>query len=149
MTPYATTKHAIVGLSLSLRAEAAGRGVRVSVLCPGFVDTPLLDSKGPEDLPRSRFAETVSVRAQAEQTPRGPYPPDKLARDALRGMERNRPVIIAPIGPWLVWRLYRWTPALIEFLGQKGVANIRKIGAAGASGESPSAAAATAGVESR
>ena len=43
MLPYTTTKHAVVGLSTALRAEAASQGVRVSVLCPGFVDTPLLD----------------------------------------------------------------------------------------------------------
>ena len=44
MLPYTTTKHAVVGLSTALRAEAAALGIRVSVLCPGFVDTPLLDS---------------------------------------------------------------------------------------------------------
>lgn len=43
MLPYTTTKHAVVGLSTALRAETASMGVRVSVLCPGFVDTPLLD----------------------------------------------------------------------------------------------------------
>ncbi len=31
--PYSTTKHAIVGLSLGWRAEAADLGVRVSVVC--------------------------------------------------------------------------------------------------------------------
>jgi len=43
---YAATKHAVVSLSESLFNElhAAGRGVHVSVLCPGFVDTELLDS---------------------------------------------------------------------------------------------------------
>jgi len=40
LTPYAMTKHAVVGLSLSLRAEAAAYGVRVTAVCPGFVDTP-------------------------------------------------------------------------------------------------------------
>ena len=39
---YATTKHAVVGLSKSLRVEAASYGVRVSVLCPGFIRTPIL-----------------------------------------------------------------------------------------------------------
>lgn len=34
---YAATKHAVVGLSLSLRAEFADHGVGVSVVCPSFV----------------------------------------------------------------------------------------------------------------
>ncbi|MBA3503802.1 MAG: SDR family oxidoreductase, partial [Deltaproteobacteria bacterium] len=33
--PYTTTKHAVVGLSLALRAEARAHGVRVGVACPG------------------------------------------------------------------------------------------------------------------
>jgi len=39
LTPYAMTKHAVVGLTLSLRAKAAAHGVRVTAVCPGVVDT--------------------------------------------------------------------------------------------------------------
>src|SRR5262245_56898285 len=42
MIGYATTKHAVVALSLALRSEAASHGIRVSVLCPGVIRTPLL-----------------------------------------------------------------------------------------------------------
>jgi len=38
------TKHAVVGLSTALRSEAAGYGIKVTVLCPGFVDTPIKDN---------------------------------------------------------------------------------------------------------
>lgn len=38
---YTTTKFAIVGLSESLLMEVADKGVGVSVLCPGLVDTQL------------------------------------------------------------------------------------------------------------
>lgn len=44
MAPYATTKFAVVGLSLSLRAEAASLGVRVSVACPGFVQSGIYEA---------------------------------------------------------------------------------------------------------
>ncbi len=39
---YCTTKFAIVGLSESLLMEVADRGVGVSVLCPGLVNTDLI-----------------------------------------------------------------------------------------------------------
>ncbi|MBV2156773.1 SDR family oxidoreductase [Kitasatospora sp. SUK 42] len=39
---YATSKHADLALARSLRADLAGTPVRVSVLCPGRVDTPLV-----------------------------------------------------------------------------------------------------------
>src|SRR5207248_6593438 len=55
-TPYAMTKHAVVGLSLSLRGEAAAYGVRVTAVCPGVVETPILDKGGPDDLPKSPAA---------------------------------------------------------------------------------------------
>jgi short-subunit dehydrogenase len=38
---YTTTKFAVVGLSESLLMEVADKGVGVSVLCPGLVDTQL------------------------------------------------------------------------------------------------------------
>ena len=54
------TKHAVVGLSLSLRAEAALLGIRVSVLCPGAIRTPILDGGGKYgkmliDIPQEKY----------------------------------------------------------------------------------------------
>src|SRR3546814_2861710 len=43
LTSYVATKHAVVGLSLALRTEAAAKGVGVTVVCPSAVDTPILD----------------------------------------------------------------------------------------------------------
>ena len=48
---YSASKHAVVGLTGALRPEAARFGVRVSVMCPGAVDTPILDAGPPADLP--------------------------------------------------------------------------------------------------
>ena len=47
LAPYAATKHAVVGLSESLYLEqqATGSPIGVSVLCPGFVKTDLMDSE--------------------------------------------------------------------------------------------------------
>ena len=42
--PYATTKHAVVGLSESLALDLAGTGVGVSALCPMWVRTRILES---------------------------------------------------------------------------------------------------------
>jgi NAD(P)-dependent dehydrogenase (short-subunit alcohol dehydrogenase family) len=39
--PYSASKHAVVGLSLALRHEADVHGVRVSVVCPGYVETDI------------------------------------------------------------------------------------------------------------
>lgn len=41
---YALTKSAVVGLVRSLGPELAEEGVRIMAVCPGFVDTPMIDS---------------------------------------------------------------------------------------------------------
>ena len=52
IAPYATTKHAVVGLSETLRAELAPQGIGVSVLCPAAVRTQLWrTSRRVRDLP--------------------------------------------------------------------------------------------------
>jgi NAD(P)-dependent dehydrogenase (short-subunit alcohol dehydrogenase family) len=42
--PYAAAKHGVVGLSKGLRAELAGKGVGVSVVCPGQVRTGIVEA---------------------------------------------------------------------------------------------------------
>jgi NAD(P)-dependent dehydrogenase (short-subunit alcohol dehydrogenase family) len=112
-TPYAMTKHAVVGLSVSLRHEAAVHGVRVSAVCPGVIDTPILDTDGPPDLPRTSFA--GRGREMLLHSNRGPaYPPERLAEDVLAGVERNRAIIIAPPRARIAWLVNRIVPRLVE-----------------------------------
>ncbi|MGE4427187.1 MAG: SDR family oxidoreductase [Solirubrobacteraceae bacterium] len=41
---YSATKFAVTGMAESLRLELNGTGARVTLLCPGMVDTPFFDS---------------------------------------------------------------------------------------------------------
>ena len=38
---YVTSKHGLVGLTTSVSAELASQGIRVNLLCPGVIDTPM------------------------------------------------------------------------------------------------------------
>jgi NAD(P)-dependent dehydrogenase (short-subunit alcohol dehydrogenase family) len=49
--PYAASKHAVIGLTKSTALEYAKQGVRVNVVAPGAIDTPMLD-RFTESVPR-------------------------------------------------------------------------------------------------
>jgi len=42
---YTTAKHALIGLHRSAAMAYSGQGIRVNVVCPGYVRTPLLDER--------------------------------------------------------------------------------------------------------
>ena len=107
-TAYAATKHAVVGLSVTLRTEGARFGVRVSVICPGFIQTPIIQTaKVHTDLPRDELMRQFPFRL---------YEPAYCARKALRGVERNRGIIPVTPEAHVMWRLYRFAPGLVQRL---------------------------------
>lgn len=123
LVPYATTKHAVVGLSTSLRGEAARHGVRVSVVCPGIIDTPIWDKFEQVDLPAVPSVRR-GIEAARSTLLRRAYPASSLAEDILAGVARNRPVIVAPTHARLAWRVYRLVPRLVI---DSGSASMRRL----------------------
>jgi short-subunit dehydrogenase len=116
MIPYATTKSAVVGLSTSLRAEAEEFGVRVSVACPGFIRTGIFDS-----------ATYVQAR-QEDILAKLPFKlmnVDKAARLILRGVARNKAIIVFPFYGRLLWWLQRINGSLTSPLARKAVRDFR------------------------
>ena len=107
---YGATKHAVVGLSTSLRVEAAPAGVRVSVLCPGVIRTPALIDGG-------KFGKLLQPVPQETQRDlweaQRPMDPNRFAEKALRAVARNRAIIIIP---WW-WRIGWWVNRLSPSLG--------------------------------
>lgn len=115
--PYTMTKHAVVGLSTALRPEAARYGVRVSVVCPGAVDTPILDSTVPTDLPPMPEG-TPTGREFMKQLGIRPMPVSRFAPRALRGIARNQAVVVVPASTSLLWYLHRISPRATERIGR-------------------------------
>jgi NAD(P)-dependent dehydrogenase (short-subunit alcohol dehydrogenase family) len=121
--PYTATKHAVVGLSMGLRAEAARHGIKVSVVCPSFVDTPLLTNINPAlpDTPLSGDSVDDIKKAQPRL-----YSPEKLARDIMRGVDKNQALIVAPASARVLWRGQRLNPAAAVKVAQFAVSRFHK-----------------------
>ncbi len=119
---YAATKHAVVGLSKALRTEASGYGVRVSVLCPGPVRTPILGG--------GVFGRTLgSIKPEwtIQQFERlRPMDPTRLAQRTLADVDRNRAIIIHPTAWRILWYLERLSPGLTMKLSERTVAGMRR-----------------------
>lgn len=122
-TPYSMTKHAVVGLSTNLRIEAAAHGVQVSALCPAAIETPLLDSENPRDLPTVPWRPNTRRLLEAFAGP--PYAVDALAREALDAAAKDEAIIVIPSRARFLWRLGRLFPALSEKVSGAAIAKER------------------------
>ena len=59
---YAASKHAVEGLTKSAALEAAGTGVRVNVVAPGPIETPILNRFTGTDERKAGLASTVPLK---------------------------------------------------------------------------------------
>lgn len=107
-TAYATTKHAVVGLSTSLREEGRAHGIRVSVVIPGIVDTNI-------------FSTATNVGghdydAAIRKVPIGRISPQQAARAILAGVASNLQYIVFPAYNRLIVGLSRMFPGIMGWL---------------------------------
>jgi len=108
MTAYGTTKYAVVGLSEGLRAELAPRGVGVSVVCPGFINTPIVATMR---MRGEAYPESERANVQLFYQKRN-YSPDRVA-SAVLSAARHNPALL-PVTPeaWALYAMKRVAPRL-------------------------------------
>ena len=108
---YVTSKFAVMGLSQSLWVEGADLGVRVSVACPGFVRTAIFDVSPMINMSREEW---LKANARWE---RFAVTPEKCAKIILKGVAKNKPIIMVTGLAQVMWRLARLHPSfLLKFI---------------------------------
>lgn len=113
---YTTTKHAIVGMSTALRAELADTGVRVSVLCPGTILTPMIEKgASPERWVGTYSSEKLETFFKGA---RG-MTPEAFSTKALDQIAKNKSIIVLPASYKILWWINRTSPTLAMGLSQK------------------------------
>jgi NADP-dependent 3-hydroxy acid dehydrogenase YdfG len=99
---YAVSKVGALMISESLRAELHGSGVKVSVACPAFFPTRLLESMRCPDENTRRMASKL-MQASGET-------PDSIAAAIAARLARGRFLIIPTRRERMLWRFKRWFP---------------------------------------
>jgi NAD(P)-dependent dehydrogenase (short-subunit alcohol dehydrogenase family) len=117
MTAYAAAKHAVVGLTTALAAEAAERGVSVHAVCPGYVDTGIQRASVYRNLDHERLLAAIPVK---------PISAERCAWIVLRGVARGRTIIPVTALTWFEWWLWRVSPALVVRLARWRAARFRE-----------------------
>ncbi|MBL9188171.1 MAG: SDR family oxidoreductase [Opitutaceae bacterium] len=106
---YAAAKHALHGYFDSLRAEIWREGIRVTIVCPGYVNTAISEhAVGPRGEQHGR----------TDGTHRTGITPEKCAAAIVRGVARGREevfvggwevagIYVKRLAPWLLSRIVR------------------------------------------
>jgi len=103
---YAATKHAVLGLTNSLRFELAADGIAVSAVNPGPIDTPFLQQADPG----GSYKE--SVRGYMLR-------PAQVAEAIVKVIKRRTAEVDLPLSAGLGIRLYSMAPRLADKIAGK------------------------------
>lgn len=113
MSNYGASKAAVYALSESLYTELAASEVAVSVACPAFIQTALIDSmRAPQDSYRqraSRWMQNSGISA------------DDFAAMVFAAATQRRFLILTHANTRWLWRLKRWLPAAYYGLLRRNV----------------------------
>ena len=123
MAPYCLSKHAVVGLTKSVRVEAADYGVRVCALCPATIETPMVDSDNPVGTPE---VWRPDMRQYLTDIGGPPYPVEKFADYALHQIEKDKAIIVAPLGARVLVALGKFFPGLVNVLTRRAYRKARR-----------------------
>lgn len=103
LVPYSTSKAGVVGLSEALDAELAPRGIRVTALCPGIIDTGIVAAATMRGDMADRHERLTDFYRSRGASAEG------VAEAALDAVRRHRVIQPAPrwqvVPPWLLKRL--------------------------------------------
>ncbi|MBI9074167.1 MAG: SDR family oxidoreductase [Desulfatibacillum sp.] len=104
MASYNVTKAAVIALSETLKSELAAKNIGVTVICPTFFKTNLMDQFNSTDERQRLMAEKFfsSARTTAE----------KVAQATMKAINKNRLYVVTPWDGKLVWGLKRFCPEI-------------------------------------
>jgi NAD(P)-dependent dehydrogenase (short-subunit alcohol dehydrogenase family) len=121
LAAYCCTKHGVVGLSETLRAEAVLHGIGVSVICPGPIATDIAKTGKMVSWSKRTTPEEWKKRMDEVLT-RRKNSPSIVGEAVVKAVERNKGVVLIAPEAYMSDLLYRLNRRIFGFL-IKGFSN--------------------------
>ena len=115
---YVASKYGVVGLSNALRIEGTDLGVKVSVVCPGYIKTPIFQTSKMIKIDREKMLKSLPERFGITS--------EACAQIILRGVQRNKAIIVVTGFAKVLWALQRISPAVIRWMMRRDLRKSRK-----------------------
>ncbi len=113
LAAYNATKFSVIGLSEALWEELHPHSIGVTAICPGLIDTPITRN--------SRLVGEMDNPEKREQVIRGyqrrGYTPERVARNILKAVEKDRVVAPISVEAWMLYYMKRFAPWLLRRVG--------------------------------
>ncbi len=114
LAPYCASKFGVVGLSEALNAELSPRGIRVTAVCPGIIDTPITQAAV---MRGEQLERTQAIRDFYRRRGASPETVAEAVVDAIRKGTLIRTVPRSHVDPG--WILKRISPRASQVLSRR------------------------------
>ncbi|MFO7560375.1 MAG: SDR family oxidoreductase [Desulfobacterales bacterium] len=104
MAPYNVTKAGVISLSETLKMELFGDNIGVTVVCPTFFKTNLMD--------QARYTDPSQLDRAAALFDKSKTTAEDVSRHIIRCIEKNRLYVLTQIDARLTWKMKRYFPEL-------------------------------------
>jgi NAD(P)-dependent dehydrogenase (short-subunit alcohol dehydrogenase family) len=109
MAAYCASKAAVVALSKCLRAEWSSRGVGVSAVCPGVINTPIASAT-------RMVGELAGRQERIARAFRFGHSPDIVAKAIVRAAEKDQAVVPVGLESEIAYRVLPFVPGAVQSL---------------------------------
>jgi NAD(P)-dependent dehydrogenase (short-subunit alcohol dehydrogenase family) len=116
---YVTSKFAVMGLSQSMWVEGTDLGVKVSVVCPGVIRTPIFDNAQYINTDKQEIIKSLEAYWKFSMSS------EECARAILKGVAKNKLIIPITSLVRVLWWLVRISPKFVLNLTRMDFKKIR------------------------
>jgi NAD(P)-dependent dehydrogenase (short-subunit alcohol dehydrogenase family) len=116
MSPYNATKAATISISETLKSELAPYKIGVTVLCPTFIKTNLMETM--------RYTDEFQKQCSVVGVESAKWTPEMIAALVINAVKKNKLYVVPQMAAKLIWISKRISPSaffgLFAFLMRKG-----------------------------